>query len=260
MPDALSGAAAVVTGAGRGIGRAIALALAAEGATVFAVARTREALDRVAGEARASGATVVPVPCDVSLERDVRRVADAVAGRFPALRVLVNAAALRMHQLGDPDALRVPVLELSVEDWDRVVAVDLRGPFLCCRYLGPLLAAAGGAGVVNISAGAAVRPDAGRAPYAASKAGLDALTRTLALEWRDARVAVNSLDPGAHVITEDHRAGTRAKEAGLRYVTPEAMVPPTLYLAQGAVTGQRVDAMAWNEANGFGGFDRWEAR
>ena len=190
----------------------------------------------------------------------MRRVAAAVAERSTALRVLVNAAALRMHQLGDPEAFRTPVLELSVDEWDRVVAADLRGPFLCCRYLGPLLIEAGGASVVNISAGAAVRPDAGRAPYAASKAGLDALTRTLALEWRDARVAVNSLDPGARVITEDHRAGARAKEPGVRYVTPAAMVPAALYLARGAVTGQRIDAMAWNEANGFGGLDRWEAR
>lgn len=249
-----------MTGAGRGIGRAIALGFAGEGATVIAVARTKERLEQVAVEARAQGAVVVPISCDVSAEHEVRALADEVDRGHGRLDVLVNAAALRMHQLGPDAALRKSVLDLTVEEWDRVIATDLRGPFLCCRFLGSSLRSAGQSSVINISAGAAISPDAGRAPYAASKAGLDALTRTLALEWHAYGIRVNSLDPGARVLTEEHKLGTRIREPRVRYLVPEALVPAALYLATSEITGERLSAFEWNEANGHGGWERWEAR
>ena len=247
----------LVTGAGRGIGRAIARGFAAEGAEVILVGRTREALDAVAAEI-GSGADAVA--CDVSSEGDVDGLAKYVAERYGWLHVLVNCAALRMHHVGDPSAFRKPLPDVTPREWDAIVGTNLRGPYLLCRALAGVLRAAGGASVINVSAGAATSAEGGRAPYAASKAGLEALTRTLAAEWRDVGIRVNTLVPDQRVLTEGHHVELRAPEERARYVVPEALVPPALYLATSGVTGQRVEALAWNEANGFGGWDRWEAR
>jgi len=249
-----------VTGSGRGIGHAIALGFAAEAAAVFLVGRTRERLEDTAASIRARGGVAHPVVCDVSDERAVRALADTVSAEAGRLDVLVNCAALRMHQLGDPTAYRKPTVDVTVEEWDRVMGTNVRGPFLLARALFPLLRAAGRASVIDVSAGAATSGEGGRAPYAASKAGLEALSRTLASEWRDAGIAVNVLVPDARVVHEDHVRGVREPTAGARYVVPETLVPPAIHLATSGVSGQRILALAWNAANGFGGWERWEAR
>ena len=246
-----------MTGAGRGIGRAIARAFAGGGARVILVGRTRAHLEAVAAEL---GPAADVRPCDVSREADVDALAAHVASRYGRLELLVNCAALRMHHLGDPSAFRKPLVDVTPEEWDRIFATNLRGPYLLCRALAPLLRAAGGASVINVSAGAATSSEAGRAPYAASKAGLEALTRTLAEEWREDGVAVNTLVPDARVLTEGHHVELRDASRALRYVRPEALVPVALYLATSGATGERVLAMEWNEANGFGGWETWEAK
>jgi NAD(P)-dependent dehydrogenase (short-subunit alcohol dehydrogenase family) len=258
----LDGRVAVVTGAGRGIGRAIALGFAAAGAEVYAVARTATDLEAVATEARKSGGRLTPVPADVSSESDVRAVGAFVGSRHEALHVLVNNAALRMYQLGSGGSYRIPLLELSVADWDRLLAVDLRGPFLTCRLLGPLLIAARGASVINVSAGAGVEGDPGRAPYSAAKHGLEGLTKTLAIEWRDDGVAVNTLTPGASVFTDEVKRDMRRRDASLRFVRPEMLVPAALHVARqtaSGLTGARIDAFAWAREHGFGGYETWAA-
>ncbi len=222
--------------------------------------RTRAPLDELAAALRAHGGDAEAFACDVSREADVRALAARVEARGGRLAVLVNSAALRMHQLGDASAYRTPLVELDVEAWDRVIATNLRGPFLLCRLLGPALAAAHGASVINISAGAATSAEGGRTPYAASKAGLEALSRVLATEWRPLGIAVNVLVPDVRVVTEDHVRGERERSPGIHYVVPEALVPPALHLATSGVSGERIEAMAWNEANGLGGWERWAAR
>jgi NAD(P)-dependent dehydrogenase (short-subunit alcohol dehydrogenase family) len=258
----LDGRVAVVTGAGRGIGRAIALGFAAEGAHVYAVARTAADLDAVAADARRSGGLVTSVPADVSSEDDVRALAALVGSRYEALHVLVNNAALRMYHLGSGGSYRIPFVELSVADWDRLIAVDLRGPFLTCRLLGPLLIAAGGASVINVSAGAGVQGDPGRAPYSAAKHGLEGLTKTLAVEWREHGVAVNTLTPGASVFTDEVKRDIQGRDASLRFVRPDMLVPAALHLARqtaSELTGARVDAFAWAREQGLGGYEKWAA-
>jgi NAD(P)-dependent dehydrogenase (short-subunit alcohol dehydrogenase family) len=247
----------LVTGAGRGIGRAIARGFAAEGAEVILVGRTREALDAVAAEI---GSAADAVACDVSSEGDVDGLAKYVAARYGWLHVLVNCAALRMHHVGDPSAFRKVLADVPPREWDAILGTNLRGPYLLCRALAGLLRAAGGASVINVSAGAATSAEGGRAPYAASKAALEALTRSLAAEWRDLGIRVNTLVPDQRVLTEGHHVELRAPEERARYVAPEALVPPALYLTTSGVTGERIEALVWNEANGFGGWERWEAR
>ncbi len=193
---------ALITGAGRGIGRAIAVGFARAGANVVAVSRTAAEIEEFANEARKLGTKALAISADVSRADDVQRVADAVAGEFGHLEVLVNNAALRMNQLGRKDSYTIPLTELTIEDWDSVVAVNLRGPFLCIKKLLPLMQN-GSASIINISAGGGKRGMAGRSPYCASKFGLEGLTQSLALEFGELNIAVNSLSPGRHSVLTD---------------------------------------------------------
>lgn len=262
---ALTDGVAVVTGAGRGIGRLIALGLAREGAFVVAVSRNAEELERLAVEIRATGGEAEPFRADVSDADDVGALADHIRARHGRLLVLVNNAALRMDHIGGGPAYpyRMPLVDVPVEQWDRMMATNVRGPFLTCKLLAPMLFASGGASVINVSAGAGVRGQAGRAPYTASKFALEGLTQALAEEWHDAGVAVNSLEPGGSVLTDGVKAGLVAVGTDRRFLRPEVMVPPAVFLASqnaSGVTGRHVNALAWCVERGLGGPDGWYAR
>jgi len=249
----LNGAVALVTGAGRGIGRALAQAFAAEGARVVAVSRTASDLESLGCSYRV---------CDVSDADQVRQLADWVRAEYGRVDVLVNNAGLRMIHVGPRSGYKVFVEELPVEDWDRMLAVNLRGPFLMCKLLLPLMKAAGSASVVNISAGGGSQGQPGRAPYCASKFGLEALTQCLAAEWRPYNIAVNSLAPGVSVFTDDIKRELRRRDPSLKHARPEMMAPPALFLAcqdPSGLTGQRVVAWDWLRERGLGGWDRWLA-
>jgi NAD(P)-dependent dehydrogenase (short-subunit alcohol dehydrogenase family) len=197
---------AVVTGAGRGIGRATALRLAAAGRPVVAAARTREQVEATA----AAGSGVVPLVADVALDGDVERIA-ATASAIGPLGIWVNNAAV---------ADRVTFDDLDVATWDRVLGVNLRGAFLGCRAAWRLMLAAGGGVIVNIgslSGVANVEKFPGLAAYNVSKAGLIALTEAVALEGRPHGIRCVALSPGA-VDTEMLRRAAPHLRAG---VTPE---------------------------------------
>lgn len=261
---ALNGRVALVTGAGRGIGRAIALALAGEGAFVLVVSRTTSEIERVVGEIEAAGGRAASMRVDVSREDDVATLADAIRAAHGRLHVLVNNAALRMDHIGAGPAYpyRMPLVDVPVEEWDRMIATNVRGPFLLCKLLGPLLFAAHGAAVVNVSAGAGVRGQAGRAPYSASKFALEGLTQTLAEEWQDYAVAVNSLEPGGSVLTDDVKAELVSEGTPHRFLRAEVMVPPALFLASQdarGISGTHVNALEWVVAHGLGAREAWFA-
>jgi NAD(P)-dependent dehydrogenase (short-subunit alcohol dehydrogenase family) len=185
----LAGKVAIVTGAGSGIGRAIALAYSREGARVAAVDRDGAAVEATA---TASGSTeVLPLVADVADAEQVRVMVTATVAAFGRLDVLVNNAAIQLH---GQDA-RCQELDEAV--WERTLRVNLRGPFLCTRYALPVLIGGGGGSIVNLaSPNAFGGQGAGYTAYASSKGGVVTLTRVVATDYARDRVRVNAIIPG----------------------------------------------------------------
>jgi NAD(P)-dependent dehydrogenase (short-subunit alcohol dehydrogenase family) len=188
-PYSLEGKSAVVTGAGSGIGRAIALSFANAGAQVACLDLDGEAAAATAKEATKSGQRAIAIACDVSLETDVKAAADKALAEFKAIQVLVSGAAGR-----DPTGT---VLDLTLEQWNAVFAVNVGGAFLLSRALLPSMIAAGGGSVILIASqhGSVAAP--GRAVYCASKGALIQLAKTMAADHAAQGVRVNTLSPGA---------------------------------------------------------------
>lgn len=259
----LDGKVALITGAGRGIGKALALGFAREGAHVIVISRTLADIEATAFEARATGGEALAIRADVSNWDDVQRMAGEVSKRFGRLDILVNNAALRMNHLGKKDSYYIPFANLTIADWDAAINVNLRGPFLCIKECLPLIRQSGSGSIINISAGGGKRGMAGRVPYCASKFGLEALTQCLALEFQADDIAVNSLSPGKHSILTDQEKIDHLKEnPELIFMRPEMMVPPTLFLALQngrGTTGQHIDALQWVCQNNYGGIEDWRA-
>jgi dihydroanticapsin dehydrogenase len=178
----------VVTGAGRGLGRAIALASAGEGAAVGLVGRTARTLEETAAEARAHGVEAVSVAADVSDPAAVEHGLATVAERLGGLDGLVTAAAV--------DCIQAPTGDMQLSEWDRTIAVNLSGAFYCCRFALPRLVGAGGGAIVNITSVAGERAWPEDVAYNASKAGVEMLTRTIAVEYARHGVRANCLAPG----------------------------------------------------------------
>jgi len=188
MERALAGQVALVTGAGRGIGRAIAEAFAAEGASVVLAARTAADLDQVSEDVERAGARALAVPTDVTDAAAVERLVARTSDAFGRLDVLVTAAGV---------ATFGPVAEQTPRDWDGMLAVNLRGAMVSCRAaLRPMLAQRRGS-IINVASVAASRAIPGGAVYTATKAGIVGFSRVLAEELRTAGIRVGVLSPGA---------------------------------------------------------------
>jgi NAD(P)-dependent dehydrogenase (short-subunit alcohol dehydrogenase family) len=255
---------ALVTGAGRGIGKSLALGFVKAGAHVIVVSRTQSEIEATAREAQAMGSQPLVIKADISQPYDVQNMANQVRSRFGHLHILVNNAALRMNQLGRKDSYYIPFTKLSLADWDAAMNVNLRGPFLCIKECLPLMQNTGAGSIINISAGGGKRGMAGRVPYCASKFGLEGLTQCLALEFQAYNIAVNSLSPGRYSILTDQEKIDQLKEnPALVFMRPEMMVPPALFLASQngkGITGQHIDAFQWVSQNNFGEVEDWRVR
>ncbi len=179
---------AVVTGANRGIGRAVAAALAADGFDVAVTARDPATLANTVVDVEKAGAMALPLACDVRDEESVAAVAAAAAGLGPVHTVVANAG------VAGPTA---PLHELTLAEWRDCLATDLDGVFLTFRAFVPALIQAGEGCLIAISSMTGKRPLHGRTPYAAAKMGVIGLVRTLALELGPHRVRVNAVCPGA---------------------------------------------------------------
>jgi NAD(P)-dependent dehydrogenase (short-subunit alcohol dehydrogenase family) len=192
----LAGRAAIVTGGSSGIGKAIALKLASLGAAVTVTGRRAEPLDEVVRAIRAAGAKGLAVAGDARDEEHAKDVVARTVKAFGGLDVLVNNAGV----IGAG-----PLESTTTEEWDRLLDVDLKGPFLFARAAIPHLKGRRGASIVNVSSVTGRRPFPNVGPYCVAKAGLDMLTECLALELAPHGVRVNAINPGV-VVTNLHKA------------------------------------------------------
>jgi len=183
----LSGRVALVTGASRGIGKAIALSLGEAGASLALVSRDAERLREVAEEAMALGTTAETFPADVSREEDVDALREAVIRRFGEVNILINNAGIN---------IRKPLTELTTEEWRRVIDTNLTAPFLMCHALVPHMKGKGYGRIINTTSTMSHVATPNRTAYAASKTGLLGFTRALALELAPEGITVNGISPG----------------------------------------------------------------
>jgi len=216
----LAGQVAVVTGAGRGIGRAVAATLAREGAAVALAARSAADLEAVAREIRAGGGRALAVPTDVRQETAVEALVQRALAEWQRVDVLVTAAGV---------AAFAPVSDSKLDDWDQILAVNLRGAVLCCRAVLPTMVAQRRGTIVNVGSVVTSRSLVGSAAYTASKYGLLGFSRVLAEEMRPHRVRVGVLSAGAtDTPLWDAVPGAPARERMLR---PDQVAEAALLMA-----------------------------
>lgn len=183
----VDGKVALVTGAAAGLGNAMAKALAEAGATVVLAGHSIESAETASHEIEQLGGKVLPLQVNVENADSVQAMIDRTVAELGTLDILVNNAGINR---------RGPIVEMSEEDWDATINVNLKGTFLCCRAAGPILLAKNYGKVINIASllGSVALP--GRSPYASSKGGVIQLTKVLALEWAKHRINVNAIGPG----------------------------------------------------------------
>jgi len=201
----IEGKVAIVTGAGRGIGKAIALTLAEAGADVVLVARTREQIDKTAEEVRKLGRKALVIPTDVTQEDQVKRAVGQTISEFGKIDILVNNAGAYV----DKPVTTIPGTKiqglpgtqatedtLTLEDWHRVLETNLTSVFLFSQAVGPHMMKQRKGKVINISSTNAYKGTPGASVYSASKGGLNVLTQCLASEWAPFNINVNGVSPG----------------------------------------------------------------
>ena len=235
----LEGKVAMITGASQGLGRALALAFAREGARVVINSRSEETIRPVTEEAESLGAEVLALAADVSRSADGERLVSAAAERFGRIDVLVNNAGV----LGP----RVPIEEYPEGEWRRVIDANLTGPFLVTKAAIPHMPEGGS--IINVVSGVSVEGRAEWGAYSVSKFGVEGLTQILAAELEERGIRANAVDPGG--MRTGMRAAAYPEEDPLTRITPEENTDIFLYLASDesrGVTGQRFKAQEFQRA------------
>jgi NAD(P)-dependent dehydrogenase (short-subunit alcohol dehydrogenase family) len=216
----LDGKIALVTGSSRSIGKAIAIALAKEGASLVLAARNVEGLNATAKAIKTLGRDVEVVPTDIKIEQQIDNLFKRTMERFGRLDILVNNAGV--FDGG-------PIDKISTEDWDNVIATNLRAPFLCTRAAFAIMKAQGGGRIINIGSISASRVRQNNAPYSSAKFGLVGLTHTTALEGREFNITCGILHPGNVVRDKQRQEGAGwAKEPGM---SQEEIAAAAVYMA-----------------------------
>jgi NAD(P)-dependent dehydrogenase (short-subunit alcohol dehydrogenase family) len=233
---------AIITGASRGLGRAVAVRFAREGARVALCSRDANAVEEAARDIRRAGGEVLAMKADVSSDREVDRLVGQTLKTFERIDTLVNNAGVLIPKM--------PLQQVRITDWDLTMAVNLRGPFLCLRAVLPHMLARREGSIINVSSGAGKREAPLWGPYAVSKFGVEGLTLVAAGEARGHGVRVNAVNPGGARTTM--RAMAYPGEDPTTLPAPEELTGVFVYLASPAsreVTGQSLDARDWLAAH-----------
>jgi NAD(P)-dependent dehydrogenase (short-subunit alcohol dehydrogenase family) len=228
----LNGKVAIVTGASRGLGKAIAIGFAKEGANVVVAARTEleskelpGTINQTANEIKALGGEALPIRCDVTNEQSVNEMVQKTQDKFGHIDVLVNNAGVAFYR---------PVLETFLKRWELVIRVNLTGAFVCSKAVLPQMIKQNSGSIINISSLAADERDEGTVPtglaYAVSKAGLDRFTWGLATEVGKHNIAVNTVKPYAVVDTDGMRFWQPDADKSM-WQSSDMMVKAAIFLA-----------------------------
>jgi 3-oxoacyl-[acyl-carrier protein] reductase len=244
MKARLEGRVAIVTGGGHGIGRAYASRLAREGAKVVVAEVDAEAAEALAKELNAAGHEALAVPTDVSREESVAAMARAAIDRFGRIDVLVNNAAI----FATIPMSRSPFDQIKVEEWDRMMSVNLKGTWLASCAVIPQMRKQGYGKIINISSGTALKGSPSRIHYVTSKAGILGFTKTLANEVGKDNICVNCVAPGSTLSEENPdedivrmRTAATSTRALKRVQTPEDLTGAIVFFASADsdfITGQ----------------------
>jgi NAD(P)-dependent dehydrogenase (short-subunit alcohol dehydrogenase family) len=252
MPQGrLSGSVAIVTAAGQGIGETIAKTFAREGASVALVDVNRGEVERVSKEIAGAGGSTLALDTDVTRTEAVTQMVQAVVGKFGAVDILVNAAG-GFHQLA-------PITEITDEEWDRVITLNLKTCFLCSRAVAALMMARKKGRIVNIASGSGIAPNPFAAtylPYGAAKAGMINFTKVLARDLGPYGITVNAISPGTtatpRVVKVRDEASRKkiAEQNPMRcLVEPQDTAEAALFLASAEaryITGVNLNVNAGN--------------
>jgi NAD(P)-dependent dehydrogenase (short-subunit alcohol dehydrogenase family) len=239
MGSVLEGKVAMVTGASQGLGRALALAYAREGAMLVINSRNYESIRDVVEEIHGLGVEVLGIGADVTSSSDVVGLVDVAVEHYDRIDVLVNNAGL----LGP----RVAIEEYPEDEWRRVLDANLTGPFLVSKAAIPYMRE--GASIVNVTSGVSIEGRAQWGAYSVSKFGMEGLTQILAAELKDRGIRVNSVDPGG--MRTGMRAVAYPDEDPTTRITPEENTAVFLYLASNEsrdITGERFKAQEFQPA------------
>lgn len=241
---ALSGKVAIVTGGGRGIGRAISLGFARAGADVIVAARTAAEIEDTATVIQAEGGKALPVVTDVRNTDQVANLRDKALDSFGHIDILVNNAGGHFY---------LPVLETSIKAWETLIRENLNSVFICSKIIGEIMVNQKTGNIINIGSINGIGPSPNSASYGAAKAGIINFTKTLAVEWAPYNIRVNAIAPGA-IITEGStnfaqknpdRWEPKLKKILLgRFGKPEDIAGLAIFLASNAssyITGQTIE-------------------
>jgi len=239
----LTGKVALVTGASRGIGKAVAMAHAREGAKVVICARRQAELKRAAREIQAAGGEASWIAADIARSNDVKRLVREAERRYGTIHILVNNASI----LGP----REPIARYPLAAWEQVLKVNLTAQFLVTKEVLRLMIARREGSIINVSSGVGRIGKARWGAYAASKFGIEGLTQLLAEEVKEFNIRVNAVNPGA--TRTEMRAQAYPEEDPLTLPTPNEITAVFVYLASPesiGVTGKSFDARDWlNKSN-----------